>query len=216
MRACLGVLVVLSLAGCGAASSSTSIATRGPHDPCDGAELDLGEAAQSCRIEGEPGAPPSADVVRVAIATASLASGAEGAIQLAFTNTGSEPVELDFPGTLRFEASLFDGEGRRVDERWEVGGLASSAVRCRDGADCRTVRVRLAGGGTLIASIPFAARVEVVRAGAGGALERSDGGAIAPGSYGARVMLPWMDAVAGSATGARTTRIVEGTIAISP
>lgn len=196
-------------------TTTVALATR-PHDPCDGPVLDLGEAAQHCRVEGPHADPPPGDAVSSGVATRSLASGIDAAIAVAFRNETAAPIVLDFPGTLRFEASLWRGT-QRVDERWEISGIAGGAIGCRPGADCRTVRVRLAPGGTLTASVPFTARVEVLRDGpARGQIARADGGAIPPGEYRVRVMLPWADPVAGSATGARTTRIVEGPLTIAP
>lgn len=219
MRALAIGIAIVSL-GCGAASSGAApagrVASAGPHDPCDGAELDLGEASQRCRVEGAPADPPPPDRVSIAIATRSIATGADGVIAIAFRNEGEEAVELDFPGTLRFDASLWNGE-QRVDERWQISGLSAGSATCRPGADCRTVRVRLAPRATLTASVPFRARVEILRDGPSrGSIERSDGGAIPPGEYRARVMLPWTDPVAGSATGARTPRLVEGPLSVTP
>jgi hypothetical protein len=200
-----------SAAGAGGASSTVEVA----HDPCDGADLSLGEAAEHCRVEGEVDAPPGGDAVEVVIATRALASGVDSIAHVTFRNTTADAIELSFPGSLRFESSLWSGE-RRVDTQIEMSGLAVGAVGCRAGADCRVVRVRLAPGGTLTASLPMSGRVVVLRDGASaGSLERSDGGAIPPGEYELRVMLPWMDAVEGTTTGARTPRIVRGPLTIT-
>lgn len=221
MRGTTAAVIALAFGAtaCGGASGSAAGAASAgsvtPHDPCDGAELSLGEAAESCRAEGELDAPPSSDVVEVAIATRELPSGVEGVAHVTFRNLTDAPVALSFPGSLRFESSLWSGE-RRVDTRTEMSGLAVGAVGCRAGADCRVVRVRLAPGGTLTASLPMSGRVVVLRDGASaGSLERSDGGAIPPGEYEMRVMLPWMDAVAGTTTGARTPRIVRAPLTIT-
>lgn len=226
MRRGSALVVVVALAiACGAGASSggsseTAASARrasaAPIDPCDGAELSLGEAARHCRVEGDAGEPPASEVVEVTIATRSLASGRDGLVEVVFRNASDAPIDLAFPGSLHFDASIWSGE-RRVDERWEISGIAGGSIGCRAGADCRTVRVRLAPRGTLAASLPMSGRVVVLRdAGAGsGSVARSDGGPIAPGDYELRVMLPWMDRVAGSTTGARIPRILRAPLAIT-
>lgn len=217
MRRLAWVLALVALtASCGGGAAAGVGATAGAPcqapDPCDGECLSLGEAAASCRVPGEPSAPPAEGVVVASIATRTLASGVDGVLEVELRNASDAPVVLDFPGTLSFDASLLS-DGRRVDERWEISGIASGTVQCRPGADCRTVRVRLAPRGRIVASLPMSGRVQVLRDGPRpGTIERSDGGPIPPGTYEAQVVLPWMDEVPGSTTGARRARIVRGPI----
>ncbi|MDQ3034276.1 MAG: hypothetical protein M3Y87_17850 [Myxococcota bacterium] len=212
----VGITLALGLAGCGGASvATTTTAATGPHDPCHGVDLSLGEAAMHCRAEGEADAPPTTEVVDVTIATRALQSGADGVVDVVFRNVSSAPIELSFPGSLHFDPSIWDGE-RRIDERWEISGLAGGSIGCRAGVDCRPVRVLLEPQGALTASLPLAVRTIVLRDGAtAGTTERSDAGPIAPGEYEVRVLLPWMDAVAGTTTGARTPRIVRAPLSIT-
>lgn len=200
--------------GTSAAAAAAATECQAP-DPCDGVCLSLGEAAASCRVEDEAGPPPAEDLVVASIATRTLTSGIdEGVLEVELRNTSDAPVVLELPGTLHFDVSLLS-DGRRVDERWEISGIASGAVQCRPGADCRTVRVRLRPGGALVASLPMSGRVTVLRDGPRpGTIARSDGGPIPPGTYEAQVVLPWMDEVAGSTTGARRARIVRGSIEV--
>ncbi|UJR83602.1 hypothetical protein [Sandaracinus amylolyticus] len=221
MRRTMSAVLIAFACGCGGATSATETTSAArvvdttPHDPCDGADLSLGEAAEHCRVAGDASAPPASDVIEVAIATRTLRSGADGVVDVALRNLSDAPVVLDFPGTLNFDASLMQGE-RRVDERWEISGIAGGSVQCRPGADCRTVRVRLAPGGRLVASLPMSGRVSVLRDGPrAGTIERSDGGPIPPGVYEVQVVLPWMDEVAGSTTGARRARVVRGAIDVT-
>lgn len=216
-HAAILALVALTAAcggGAAAGGGATAVAPCQAPDPCDGECLSLGEAAASCRVADEPSAPPPDGVVVASIVTRTLASGVDGVLEVELRNVSDAPIVLDFPGTLSFEPSLLSGE-RRVDERWEISGIASGSVQCRPGADCRTVRVRLAPGGRLVASLPMSGRVEVLRDGPRpGTIARSDGGPIPPGTYEAQVVLPWMDEVAGSTTGARRARVVRGPVEV--
>ncbi|WP_157068737.1 hypothetical protein [Sandaracinus amylolyticus] len=220
MRRTMSAVLVAVACGCGGASSTSGATSaarvaEAPHDPCDGADLSLGEAAAHCRVTGDASPPPAPELVEVAVATRTLQSGVDGVVDVALRNLSDAPVVLDFPGTLNFDASLMQGE-RRVDERWEISGIAGGSVQCRPGADCRTVRVRLAPGGRLVASLPMSGRVSVLRDGPrAGTIERSDGGPIPPGAYEVHVVLPWMDEVAGSTTGARRARVVRGAIDVT-
>lgn len=217
MRASM-LLVALALGACGGATTTTTTTTttRGPTDPCDGADLSLGEAAIHCRIQDPAADPPPAETVVVAITSRTLESGQDAVLDVAFRNAGTSAIDLDFQGALHFDTSIWQGD-HRIDERWQISGLAGGSIGCRAGADCRTVRVRLASDGTLVASLPIATRIAVLRDGAArGTIERTDAGPIPPGDYEVRVLLPWSDPVPGSTTAARTPRILRAPITITP
>jgi hypothetical protein len=218
-------LAVLGAIAAGCSAMVASPGTRGgppQTDPCEGTELSLGEAALHCRDDDDVDDPPSPEAVEVLIRTRELRSGIDGVVEVVFRNRAGRELELSFPGTLDFDASIWQGD-HRVDERWEVSALVGGVTTCPQGTDCRPVHVELGPDGTLVASIEVSTRVVVVRdaatvqhEGEVSHLERADGGPIPPGEYELRVTVPWRDRVEGSTTDAHTARVVRGPLTITP
>jgi len=169
-------------------------------DPCRGAAIDLAAARKHCTVRDacRP-SPPPADLV-VTVAPVTVKSGRTADAEIVLTNATGAPLAFDLDNTFPVEASIVGLDGKPVNRVGDCGGAGIVGVFGGKHAPKPTVRVTLAPGGRLRATVTVdAAVLKNVAVPAGGGLaglvscKDERGPPVAPGRYKLSIALPLFD-----------------------
>jgi hypothetical protein len=172
--------------------------------PCNGASLDLREAKKHCTVRDHcRPSPPATDLV-ITVAPLTVKSGRKADAEIVLANATGAPLTFDLENTFPLEASIVGPDGKPVNRVGDCGGAGIVGVLGGKHAPKPTVRVTLAPGGRLRATVMVDASVlENVAVDGDTALGRGFGGLVrckekrgapvAPGRYQLSIALPLFD-----------------------
>jgi len=173
-------------------------------DPCNGASLDLTEAKKRCTVRDQcRPSPPATDLVITAVPV-TVKSGRKADAEIVLANATAAPLTFDLENTFPLEASIVGSDGKPVNRVGDCGGAGIVGVLGGKHPPKPTVRVTLAPGGRLRATVVVDASVlenvaidgeTAFGRGFGGLVRCKEkrGAPIGPGRYKLSIALPLFD-----------------------
>lgn len=193
-------LLVVVLLACSAYASAKGARP----GPCEGALIDLAAARKHCTVRDECRPSPRPTDLVVTVAPVTVKSGRKAEAEIVLANATSAPLTFDLDNTFPLEASIVGLDGKPVNRFGDCGGAGIVGVLGGKHAPKPTIRVTLAPGGRLRATVTVEASVlNNVAVGGGTAsgggfvglarCKDERGAPVAPGRYRLSIALPLFD-----------------------